>query len=162
AAVKWESQRAGVTTTVEGTTQQVSGLEGGLRDMARELPATHSEIAAVAEAAGALGVATPDVEGFTETMVKLGETTNLTADEAATSIAQISNVMGTMDREGSEGVERFGAALVQLGNNGASTERDILMMAQRISSTASVIGMSEADVLGYSNALASVGIQADA
>ncbi|PYG00157.1 phage tail tape measure protein, TP901 family, core region [Georgenia satyanarayanai] len=162
AAVNWESQWAGVTKTVDGTETQLAGLETGLRGMARELPAAHGEIAAVAEAAGALGVKTEDVQGFTQTMIALGETTNLTADEAATNIAQISNVMGTLDREGSAGVERFGATLVQLGNNGASTEAEILNMAQRISSTASVIGMSEADVLGYANALASVGINAEA
>src|SRR5699024_9157376 len=51
AALNWESQWTGVTKTVDGTTQQLEGLEGGLRDMARELPATHSEISAVAEAA---------------------------------------------------------------------------------------------------------------
>ena len=44
-----------------------------------------------AEAAGQLGVKTGDVVGFTETMIKLGETTNLTADEASTAIAQIAN-----------------------------------------------------------------------
>ena len=162
AAIDWESAWAGVQKTVDGSASQMAALEDGLRGMARELPATHSEIAAVAEAAGALGVKTKDVEGFTRTMVMLGETTNLTADEAATAIAQISNVMGTMERDGAAGVERFGAALVQLGNNGASTEREILDMAARISATASVIGMSESDVLGYANALASVGINAEA
>lgn len=162
AAISWESAWAGVQKTVDGSAQEMAALEEGLRGMAREMPATHQEIAAVAEAAGALGVATKDVEGFTRTMIMLGETTNLTSDEAATAIAQISNVMGTLEREGAEGVERFASTLVQLGNNGASTEREILMMAQRISSTASVIGMSESDVLAYANALASVGIRAEA
>lgn len=161
-AIGWESAWAGVTKTVDGSASTMAALEDGLRGMAREMPATHEEIAAVAEAAGALGVSTADVEGFTETMVMLGETTNLTADEAATSIAQISNVMGTMDREGAQGVERFASALVHLGNNGASTEQEILQLSTRLSSTASVIGMSEADVLGYANALASVGINAEA
>jgi hypothetical protein len=56
AASDWESAWAGVTKTVDGTAAQMAELEAGLRDMAKELPATHQEIAAVAEAAGALGL----------------------------------------------------------------------------------------------------------
>src|SRR5690606_32035451 len=117
AAVDWETAFAGVMKTVDETATTTYGsLEESLRGMARELPATHQEIAAVAEAAGQLGVATDDVAGFSQTVIALGESTNLTADEAATQIAQISNVMGTLARDGAEGVERFGSTLVQLGN----------------------------------------------
>lgn len=161
AAMDWESAFAGVKKTVDDSTEGYAQLEGELRNLAKTLPASHQEIAAVAEAAGQLGVKRDDIVGFTATMIDLGETTNLTADEAATAIAQISNVMGTMDREGSEGVERFGAALVELGNNGASTESEILDMAQRIAGAASTVGASESDVLALSNTLASMGIRAE-
>ncbi|WP_176227994.1 phage tail tape measure protein [Escherichia coli] len=160
-AMDWESAFAGVKKTVDDSTEGYAQLEGELRNLAKTLPATHTEVAAVAEAAGQLGVARDDIVGFTATMIDLGETTNLTADEAATNIAQISNVMGTMDREGSEGVERFGATLVELGNNGASTEKEILDMAQRIAGAASTVGASESDVLALSNTLASMGIRAE-
>ncbi|UXN33534.1 phage tail tape measure protein [Glutamicibacter sp. M10] len=136
-------------------------MGGELRNLAKTLPSTHTEIAAVAEAAGQLGVARKDVSGFTKTMIDLGESTNLTAEEAATNIAQISNVMGTMEREGSKGVERFGSALVALGNDGASTESDILSMAQRIAGAGATVGASEADVLALSNTLASMGVKAE-
>ena len=161
AAMDWESAFAGVKKTVDDSTEGYAQLEGELRNLATTLPASHQEIAAVAEAAGQLGVKRDDIVGFTSTMVDLGETTNLTADEAATAIAQISNVMGTMDREGSEGVERFGATLVELGNNGASTESEILDMAQRIAGAAKTVGASESDVLALSNTLASMGVRAE-
>ncbi|MDQ0679088.1 TP901 family phage tail tape measure protein [Arthrobacter pascens] len=160
AAMDWESAWAGVTKTVDGSPAQMNELEASLRGLAKTLPATHEEIAGVAEAAGQLGVKREDVVGFTKTMVDLGETTNLTAEEAATSIAQISNVMGTMERDGSKGVERFGATLVALGNAGASTEAEILDMAKRIAGAAKLVGASESDVLALSNAMASVGIEA--
>lgn len=161
AAMDWESAWAGVTKTVDGSPQQMAQLEGELRNLARTLPSTHTEIAAVAEAAGQLGVARKDVSGFTKTMIDLGESTNLTAEEAATNIAQISNVMGTMEREGSKGVQRFGSALVALGNDGASTEADILSMAQRIAGAGASLGATEADVLALSNTLASMGVRAE-
>jgi TP901 family phage tail tape measure protein len=158
AAIDWESAWAGVLKTVEGTPEQLARVETGLRDLASELPASHREIAAVAEAAGQLGVATDDVVGFTRVMIDLGETTNLTADEAATSIARLMNVMQTAPAD----VGRLGAALVELGNNGASTEREILEMAQRISGAGQIIGLAEHEVLAIANALSSVGIEAEA
>lgn len=160
AAMDWESAWAGVTKTVSGTPAQMNELESSLRGLAKTLPATHEEIAGVAEAAGQLGVKREDVVGFTKSMVDLGETTNLSADEAATSIAQISNVMGTMARDGSVGVERFGATLVALGNAGASTEAEILEMAKRIAGAGKLVGASESDVLALANAMASLGIEA--
>ena len=64
AAMDWESSWAGVQKTVDGSPQQMAALEAGLRGLARELPATHTEIAAVAEAAGQLGIETPNVLGL--------------------------------------------------------------------------------------------------
>ena len=157
AAMDWESAWAGVTKTVDGTPEQMDDLEQSLRGLAKTLPSTHQEIAGVAEAAGQLGVKREDIVKFTKTMVDLGETTNLTAEEAATDIAQIANVMGTTGDE----VDNFGAALVALGNDGASTEKDILSMAQRIAGAGKLVGATEADVLALSNTLASMGVKAE-
>jgi TP901 family phage tail tape measure protein len=158
AAVQWETAWAGVTKTVDGNAQQMAVLEGELRDLAKVLPATHTEIAAVAEAAGQLGIKREAIAAFTKVMIDLGETTNLTADEAATSIAQIANVMGTAAGD----VDNFGSALVALGNDGASTEAQILEMAQRIAGAGKQVGLSEADLLSMASTLASVGINAEA
>lgn len=48
------------------------------------------------------------------------------------------------------------------GNNYATTEAEILEMAQRLSGAGAQIGMSEGQVLGLSTALSSVGIEAEA
>ena len=157
-ALDWETAWAGVTKTVDGSSAQLADLESGLRQMARTMPATHTQIAAVAEAAGQLGVKTEGIKDFTRVMINLGETTNLSADEAATSLAQLMNVMQTAPAD----VERLGSAIVHLGNNGASTERDIVNMGQRIAAAGKSVGMSEHQVLSYASALASVGIEAEA
>lgn len=158
AAIQWESDWAGVQKTVDGTTTEMAALEDQLRSMARSMPATHTEIAAVAEAAGALGVAREDVAGFTEVMIQLGETTNLTADNAATQLAQFMNIMGT----GADEVDRLGSTLVALGNNGASTEAEIMALSHRLAAVGKQMNLSEADVMGMANAMASVGIEAEA
>ena len=158
AAVDWESAWAGVTKTVDGSASEMADLEEGLRNLAKELPATHGEIAAVAEAAGALGIQRSAIEGFTKTMIDLGETTDLTADQAATSFARIANIMGTSQQD----FDRMGSTLVELGNNGASTESEILELANRLAAAGNIAGLTEADIFAMASTLASVGVEAEA
>jgi TP901 family phage tail tape measure protein len=156
-AVRWESAWAGVTKTTSGSAEEMAQLEADLRALALVLPATHEEIAATAEAAGQLGVAREDIAAFTKTAIDLGETTNLSADEAATAIAQMMNVM----QSAPDVVDEIGSTLVALGNDGASTEAQILSMSQRLTGAVKLIGGSEADVLGLASAMSNLGIQAE-
>lgn len=158
AAIDYESAFAGVMKTVEETdTTTYEDLSEGIRDMAKETPAAATEIAAVAEAAGQLGIKADDILTFSKTMIDLGESTNLTADEAATAIAKMFNITGTsMDN-----VDRFGSTLVALGNNAATTESDILNMASRIASSATQVGMTEQELLALATSLSSVGLEAE-
>jgi len=158
AAMDWESAWAGVTKTVDGTPEQLDAVQEGLRGMTGELPAAHEEIAAVAEAAGQLGVQTDSVVSFTKTMIDLGETTNLSADEAATALARFINIMGTSQSD----VDRLGSAVVGLGNNYATTEAEIVAMSMRLAGAGKQVGLTEGDVLGLATALSSVGIEAEA
>jgi TP901 family phage tail tape measure protein len=158
AAVDWETAWAGVTKTVDGTAPQMAALEEALRSLAQELPASHQEIAAVAEAAGQLGVERENIVEFTRTMINLGETTNLSAEEAASALARFMNVMGTSQGD----VDKLGSALVELGNNSATTEAEILEMAQRLAGAGRQIGITEGEVLGFAAALSSVGVNAEA
>lgn len=155
-AMKWESAWAGVTKTTSGSAEQMAHLEDQLRSLTLVLPSSHEEIAAVAEAAGQLGVRREDIAAFTKTMIDLGQTTNLSADDAATAIAQFMNVMGTVPAM----VDHIGNTLVALGNKGASTEAEIMGMAQRVVGAGKLIGASESDILALSSAMANLGIQA--
>ena len=158
AAMSWESAWAGVTKTVDGSAEEMGVLEGQLRGLALVLPATHEEIAGVAEVAGQLGVKRHDIAAFTRTMIDLGETTDMAAAEAATSIAQLSNIMGI----GADQASRLGSTVVELGNNSATTESRIIEMALRVAGAGRTVGMTADQTLAYSAALASVGIEAQA
>jgi TP901 family phage tail tape measure protein len=158
AAIEWESAWAGVLKTVDGSPEQMAALEEEIRGLTAVLPATHAEIAAVAEAAGQLGIQRENVAAFTRTMVDMGEATNLTSDEAATSIARLMNIMQTAPGD----VDRLASAIVDLGNKGATTESEITAMALRIAGAGRSIGLSEQDVLGFAAALSNVGIEAEA
>lgn len=157
AAISFESAFAGVIKTVDGTEQQLGDLRQGIIDMGNSIPASREEIAGVAEAAGQLGVNIDGIESFTRTMIDLGNATNLTAEEAATNIARIQNVMNIP----TDDVDNFGAALVALGNNSATTEAEILMMSNRLTGMGAQFGMSSGELLGFGAALSSVGVQAE-
>ncbi|QQY15070.1 phage tail tape measure protein [Cutibacterium avidum] len=158
AAVDWESAWTGVQKTVDASPAQYARLEGQLRSLASVLPVSHQEIAGVAEAAGQLGVKQQDITKFTSTMVKLGTATNMTSEEAATSLRQFMNVMGTAPGD----VDRLASTVVDLGNNSATTERDIVEMGQRLSGTGKQMNITEPQVMAFGAAMASVGINAEA
>lgn len=158
AAIDWESAWAGVLKTVDATPSQLAALEQGLRDLTGVMPASHAEIAAVAEAAGQLGIETPNILGFTETMIQMGTATNLSSEQAATALARFVNIMGTSQAEFSN----IGAAVVGLGNNFATTEAEIVEMGLRLAGAGRQAGLTEGEVLGLATALSSVGIEAQA
>lgn len=165
AAVKWESAFTGVKKTndemVDSNGKVIysyDDLEKGLRDLAKELPASHTEIANVAEAAGQLGIQTDKVVGFTKTMIDMGESTNMSADSAATSLARFANITGMSQDKFSN----LGSAIVDLGNNLATTESEITEMGLRLAGAGKQIGMTEGDIVGFAAALSSVGIEAEA
>ena len=155
-AIDFESAFAGVLKTVDGTDKQLEEIRQGILNLSKVTASSSKDIASVAEAAGQLGVATENILDFTETMVRLGDSTNLSADEAAIAIAQLYNVM----QSDINSVDRFGASLVALGNNAATTEKDILEMATRIASSGKQVGMTEQQVLALATSLASVGLEA--
>lgn len=164
AAISWESAFAGVKKTNDevvdsngNVVYSYSDLEKGLRDLATKLPASHQEIANVAEAAGQLGIKTENVVSFTKTMIDMGESTNMSAETAATSLARLANITKLPQDKFSN----LGAAIVDLGNNFATTESEITEMALRLAGAGSQIGLSQGDILGLSAALSSVGIEAE-
>lgn len=159
AASDYESAFAGVKKTVDETaTVSYKNLSDGIRQMAKELPASAVEIANVAEVAGQLGIKAEDILTFSRTMIDMGESTNLSAEEAATAIAKIANILGlTSDEYG-----RFGASVVDLGNNFATTERDIVEMTNRLAAGGKLAGLTAPDILGLATAMSSVGIEAEA
>lgn len=165
AASDWESAFAGTRKTVDEVVDangdviySYERLEGELRSLAKELPATHSEIAEVAEAAGQLGIETENVISFTRTMIDMGESTNLSAEQAASSLARLANITGMSQND----FDRLGSSVVALGNNFATTEAEIVEMGLRLAGTGNQIGMTEADIMGLAAAMSSVGIQAEA
>lgn len=158
ASISFESAFAGVKKTVNATDKELATMRKDILNMSKEMPTSANEIAGVAEAAGQLGIKTKNIAGFSKTMVMLGDSTNMSADTAATSLARLANITRMPQTQ----FDRLGSVIVDLGNNLATTEQEITDMALRLAGAGSQVGMSEADILSFSGALSSVGIEAEA
>lgn len=162
-AMDFESAFTGIAKTVDGTDEQIQQLEDNIRALATgdspvaALENAATELAAIGEAAGQLGVGIDDIEEFSTVVGELSMASNIAGEEGATMIAQFANVtkMPLSD------IRNFADTIVTLGNNAATTENDILSMASRMGSIADV-GFNPEEILAYSSSLASLGITAEA
>jgi len=157
-AIKFESAFAGVRKTVDGTPRQLEDIRQGILDMSRVMPTAADELASIAENAGQLGVKAPDVLAFTRNIAMLGETTDLSFDDAAQSLARFLNITGS----GASGIGRVSDVLVALGNNSATTESQIVDFSTRLASAFTVAGAAEHEILALASSFSSLGLRAEA
>lgn len=157
-AIDFETSWTSVLKTTTGTEQQFQALQEGLLAMSETIPMSVNDLNELASVGSQLGIPIENLQEFTEVIANLGVTTNISAEEGAVSLAQFMNIC-QMDKNE---VENLGSAIVDLGNNFATNEATILEFAQRIAGVSSSINMSEQDMLGFSTAMASVGINAQA
>ena len=147
-----------VRKTVDGSEEDFEALNSEIQKMARNMPQSASEIAKVVALGAQLGVSMDALTDFSRVMIQLGDSTDLTAESAGEMIAQIGAISGLKP----EDYERFGSAIVALGNSSSATESAILEMASRITRFGTGVGLSATDTLALSSALASMGVQAEA
>ena len=164
-AIDFENNFANVSKTVDGTDEQLKKIKQDIIDMTTvginghsAIPQTTAELTELAAAGGQLGIQTENISSFTETMAMMGSATNLAGEEGAKTLARFMNVTATAQDK----VQNLGSATVDLGNHFATTEAEIMDMAMNMGATGSAVGISAQDILAYSTALSSLGVEAAA
>lgn len=158
ASMDFESAITGVAKTTDLTDEELADMSDAIKAMSTEIPASTTEIAAVAEAAGQLGIQKDALLDFTRVMTMLGTATNMTAEDAATALARFANITGMS----ADNYDRLGAVIVDLGNNFATTESEITQMGTRLASGGKLAGLTEPQIMALAAAMSSVGIEAGA
>lgn len=151
----FEDAWVGVTKTVEGADD---ALRQEIIDMSKMTGVSKNEIAGVAQAAGQLGIEKDNISEFTKVMVNLGIATDMSAEDAAMSLARLANIT----QMSKEDYGKLGAVITHLGNNYAVTESEIVNMATRLASTGDLVGLSQSEILALSAAMGSLGAEAEA
>ena len=153
-----EDAFTGIMKVTDMTDQEYRGLEKTIMQMSTRIPASFEEIAGAMEVAGRLGIEGSDnIEKFAETVLMMGVATEMSAEDAADSMARFMNIMGTSQGD----VDRLGSVIVELGNNFATTEPEILNMGLRLAGASKQLGMSEAETLGLAAAMSALGLRAE-
>lgn len=157
AGADFESGFAGIRKTVDATEAEFVTLRQEFKSLISDIPVNMMDQLKIGELAGQLGIANKNLLPFTETIAKLGVATNLSTEQGATDLARFANITGMSQDK----FENLGSAIVALGNSMATTERDIVSMSMRMAGAATTAKMSVPDIMGFSAALSSVGIEAE-
>lgn len=154
AAIDFESTFANVRKTVDASEREFELLENNMRDLSRVIPTPVGELNNLAAIAGQLGIEGVDnITKFTETIAKLGDTTDIAGEQAALSISRLMNIMGTAQKD----VDRMGATIVDLGNNFAARESEIVEISTSLAGFGQRVGLTESQVLAFGATIAASG-----
>ncbi len=147
----------GKTTGLAG--RELQNLGSDIQNIATVLPVTTEELLSLGQAAGQLGVSgSENIVRFAETVGKLGLASNLSGEQAATSLARILTATKTAVAD----VDRLGSTIVRLGNNFAATEAEIAHTALAVSQNTAIFRLTAAEVVGIGTALKALGVEAEA
>lgn len=161
-AIDFERSFAMVEKSVEGTPEQLNALNNELSRIATDTPLgamenARQELDRIAAAAGRLGVEVENVPAFTEAVGALAVAADgLDAEQAAEQIARFANVTGMSLND----VDKLADTIADLGNNFATTEKDILNFGQRMA-TLSSFGFAEDQILALGTAMSAAGLSAE-
>ena len=111
AGISFESAFAGVRKTVDATEEEFAQLRSDILEMSTDVASSADSIAEVMEMAGQLGIKKDALTDFTKTMIMLGDSTNLSAGEAAETLARFQNITGMSQKD----FDKLGSTLVDLG-----------------------------------------------
>lgn len=158
-ARSFETAFVWVQKTFDDTAEWYDILEKRLRKLARQLPVTFEELAWIAEVSWQLWVKWRDnLIEFTRVAAWLGIATNLSAEEAATSLKRFADVLWVPITE----IENLWSALVWLGNNFAANEQEILGFATQAQTAWLLSNLTATEILWLSTALVASWINAEA
>jgi TP901 family phage tail tape measure protein len=150
----------GKTTGIAGNELQKLGKD--IQDIGKRIPVSTSRLLELATVAGQLGLNTStQIEKFTETVAKLELATDIAGEEGAQAIAKILDITGELGEDGPQNIEKFGNVIVNLGNNFAATESQIVKVANEVAKGTAVFGVASEDVLGLATAFKVTGSEAE-
>jgi TP901 family phage tail tape measure protein len=155
AAMQWEDQMANVAKTTGMTGQVLADMSKNILDISTNSRTSQQDLAAIAATGGTLGISDIDkLTGFTEDINMMTVAFDMTGEEAATQMAHVANSFNAPIEQ----VQQMGNSINILGNNFATTERDIISALEAIAPIAKQYNETIADSAAYSTVLLQQGV----
>ena len=158
AAVTMDDALTGVRKTVDGTEQEYQQLKESAIEFSKTNVTSAAQIMDLQALGAQLGFSKDELMEFAEVASGLDIATDMDAETAATEMAQFANITKMAHGE----VSNYGSTIVNLGNNLATTESKVSAMGQRVAAAGNQVKMTVPEILGWSAAMASVGVEAEA
>lgn len=157
-AVQFDTSMANVRKVTDMTEAELQSLADSALELSTTQPVTAEQILNIEALGAQLGVADSALESFSMTVNGLDIATNMNAETAAMEMQRFANITGMADTA----YQNYGSTIVALGNNMSTTESEISTMSLRLAAAGDIAGLSEAEILGMSAAMSSLGIKAEA
>lgn len=131
-------------------------IDRWIQQLITGVPIAYQEAAqAMANGMQAGGVAVDDIQEYTKVFTRMEKATDLTGEEGARQFGKFLTIMETAPTE----FEAVASAIVDLGNNVAATESQIVETSTRSASALKAVGMQEADILALSAGALMLGME---
>jgi len=157
-AADFESSMLSVAKTTGIVGEELKALSDDFIELTKSVPSSAEELANIGAIAGQLGIqARSDIVIFTDTVAKMAAVTDLSAESAATSLAELSNVFKLPIGEAA----KLGSALNEVANTTTASAEVLVNFSQRIGVVGRQVGLSAADVIGLSGTLKGLGFNAE-
>lgn len=148
------SAQAAVLNRNAGDSKRVFGeYVQSVNGLRKEFGTATAEAAQLIQAMNKLGDGTAPVNKLAETFVRLGSITGESSTALANSMLQLQKTMGTPQRE----TEKFANQLTVLQARSNTSSQAILDFAQSIAPVGRMVGMTQTDIMGFSNAFIKAG-----
>lgn len=153
---EFEQGLAGVSKTTNIAGKELEDLGDEITKIAIKTGISTRELLELAKTAGQLGVTgSKSILKFTETLAGLAKTTNIAGEGGAIALARLIKITG----ETTDNVDRLGAAIVDLGNNSAALENEILFTATEIAGAGAIFGVTAEQALGLAAAFSELAVR---
>jgi len=151
------------------TVQRLTGLSGAsldafgekLKKLSEQIPHSAKELADTAGLSAQMGVPADQLVSWTEMVMRLKDTSKGLKDvnELVMDTTKFMQAMGILKT--AENLKNIGSILISLQPVGATTEGEILSLAQASAGLGHAMGLTAPQILAWSNALAAVGVHSE-
>lgn len=157
-AIQFDTAMANVRKTTNMSEVEIEKLAKSAQNLSTKQPVTAETLLNIEALGAQLGVAHGKLESFATVVSGLDIATNMDFETAGKEMAQFANITQMSQDQ----FKNYGSTIVDLGNHLATTEADISSMALRLAGAGTAANFSQAEILGMSGAMSSLGIRAEA
>lgn len=158
AAMAQESSFSQVQKTLgDVDPQKVAELQDILVKMSMRMPLKFDDIAKIAMLGSQMNVPAEGLAKFTDTIAKFTAVSGMSVEDSAAQLGKLSNILD-LAPDASQ-YQALASAIAFVGNESASTEKEVLRTAGQIAAVGKEAGLTASQIVGLSGAFASLAIR---